>query len=115
MLGSFFQRLISTLPLVPVIVAGVEQTQSASKGADKKQVAMNWIQLAAGITTAVAPEEKRIVDAVMQSISQTIDAIVAGANQTGEFHKTANYDNTTNETQFQPEPPAHPTYIKDKS
>lgn len=91
--NTFFSRLLSTLPLVPVIVAGIEQTAKDSSGATKKQMALNWLRLAAGATEAIVPEQTQIVEIVGQALSTVIDAVVKGANEAGDFTHAQNGKN----------------------
>jgi hypothetical protein len=73
--------LIKILSLIPYIVSGIETIHGDTKsGADKKQLAMESLGLAAGAAEAADPGQKPSIIAATQLASSTIDGVVAVYN-----------------------------------
>lgn len=85
---NWLQFLMRGLSLVPVIVAGIEQIHQGAPGSTKKELAMQALALATtGISSAVTPEQKYVIDAASQLVSSTIDGVVSTMNAAGVFQK----------------------------
>jgi hypothetical protein len=83
-----FEHILNFLPLVPVVVAGIEHIHSDADSATKKQLAQESLALAAGVAGAILPGEAPLIDVSSAGVSLMIDAVVKIFNETGVFfHK----------------------------
>jgi hypothetical protein len=88
---KWLSNLVSILPLVPVVVAGIEQIHADTvSGAGKKQLALEALGLASGVAQNVLPGDTQEIEASTALAGSVIDAVVAMFNRTGVFgHGTA--------------------------
>lgn len=86
---NWVSYLARALQVAPYVVYGIEQLARELPGTQKKQLALSALGLAANTAGAIAPEQKQVIDIATQAVSQVIDATVAIANATGDFHKQA--------------------------
>lgn len=82
----WLQYLIRALSMVPVIVSGIEQVHGDAKsGAEKKQLAMEALGLAASVAPVIDPAHQQTISAASSLASQAIDGVVAVMNSAKEM------------------------------
>jgi len=73
--------LIQMLGLIPYLVSGIEQIHGEAKsGADKKQMAMEALNLSANAALSLDPAQAPVIQAAAQLASLTIDGVKAVYN-----------------------------------
>jgi predicted aconitase with swiveling domain len=73
--------LVRALSAVPYVVAGIEQVHgSAMSGADKKELALQALNLSANVALGLDPQHQQLIGAAAQLASSTIDGTVAVMN-----------------------------------
>jgi hypothetical protein len=73
--------LVRALSAVPYVVAGIEQVHgSAMSGADKKELAMQALNLSANVALGLDPQHQQLIGAAAQLASSAIDGTVAVMN-----------------------------------
>jgi hypothetical protein len=84
-MGSFLSLFLKVLPLIPTVIAGVEQLHGEKDGATKKQMAQDALSLATGVASAALPAQAQAVQVVSAATSSIIDATVSAFNAAGVF------------------------------
>lgn len=73
--------MIKLLALIPYVVSGIEQIHSDNKtGAEKKQLALEALGLAANTATAIDGKDQAAIQAATALASTTIDGVKAVYN-----------------------------------
>ena len=79
------QFLMKALQAAPAVVQFVEQEHAAAPSATKKDMAMQSLGFAQGLSEFLMPQYKDAIDAASQTVSTTIDGLVNTFHAAGVF------------------------------
>ncbi len=82
---NYFTLLARLLPLVPIVVSGVEALHKYAESATKRDLAVQALTLSANVAGVVAPEHKPKVDALAAAVGGMVDSTAAFFHAIGEF------------------------------
>ncbi len=82
---NWLSRLMQSLSVLPVLVAGIEKIHGEAPGATKKQMAIDALNLASGVASIALPGETLAIQAATELAGNVIDGLVKTFNATGLF------------------------------